>query len=214
MSPSRRDLHTSDTRAAIVRFARSRFGRNGYSKTTLEAIATDANVTIGAVYHHFGNKARLFDEVFERTEADLLEISDAAVRNSGHRNVIDILMTAFEAYLVAVENPTIQRIVFVDAPAVLGTKRCDEVFDRYGRSGLRSELHRTERYGIEVIGGVETATRLIFGALVAAGNQPLPPKPLRSAQRAASLTALRSLLGALVKPSKPDSKVASVTGTT
>ena len=54
------------TRAAILDAAEVLFYQHGVSRTTLEKIAIAANVTRGAIYWHFQNKADLFNAMLER----------------------------------------------------------------------------------------------------------------------------------------------------
>ncbi len=54
------------TRAAILDAAEVLFYQHGVSRTTLEKIAVAANVTRGAIYWHFQNKADLFNAMLER----------------------------------------------------------------------------------------------------------------------------------------------------
>jgi len=45
------------------------FSRKGYKATRVEDIARQANVTTGAIYHHFGGKSELFVALVEKSEA-------------------------------------------------------------------------------------------------------------------------------------------------
>lgn len=48
---------------AITRAARAVFGRDGYARTTTDAIAREAGVSTRTLYKHFGSKERLFSIV-------------------------------------------------------------------------------------------------------------------------------------------------------
>lgn len=48
------------TRAAILAAARERFGRDGYERSTIRAIATDARIDPAMVMRYFGSKEGLF----------------------------------------------------------------------------------------------------------------------------------------------------------
>ena len=48
------------TRESLLQAAELVFGEKGYSATRLSDIADRANVTRGAIYHHFANKKELF----------------------------------------------------------------------------------------------------------------------------------------------------------
>lgn len=62
----RTKAEAESTRAAILDAAEVLFFQHGVSRTTLEKIAVAANVTRGAIYWHFENKADLFDAMLER----------------------------------------------------------------------------------------------------------------------------------------------------
>ncbi len=60
------------SQAAIVESAQEQFLRLGYAGTTLESIASGADVGVGTIYSYFGGKEDLFMAVIERG-LDLLE---------------------------------------------------------------------------------------------------------------------------------------------
>jgi AcrR family transcriptional regulator len=62
----RTKAEAESTRAAILDAAEVLFYQHGVSRTTLEKIAAAANVTRGAIYWHFQNKADLFNAMLER----------------------------------------------------------------------------------------------------------------------------------------------------
>ncbi|MGO4446208.1 TetR/AcrR family transcriptional regulator [Mycobacterium sp. 2YAF39] len=53
---------TSDTRERILNSARELFARNGIDKTSIRAIAADADVDPALVHHYYGTKTKLFAE--------------------------------------------------------------------------------------------------------------------------------------------------------
>jgi TetR/AcrR family transcriptional repressor of nem operon len=58
-------LESSDTRSKIVDSARSLFARNGFERTSLTAVARDAGVNGGSIYHFFPTKYRLLCAVLQ-----------------------------------------------------------------------------------------------------------------------------------------------------
>lgn len=56
------------TRTAILDAAERLFEARGVSRTSLQHIAAEAGVTRGAVYHHFSDKAELFDAMMKRVK--------------------------------------------------------------------------------------------------------------------------------------------------
>lgn len=61
------------TRQRIVDAARTVFLRRGVSRSTLEHIAAEANVTRGAVYWHFENKTEIFHAIREQVFLPLID---------------------------------------------------------------------------------------------------------------------------------------------
>jgi AcrR family transcriptional regulator len=55
------DKRSDRTRAAILHAARKRFAAQGYERTTIRAVAADADIDPSMVMRYFGNKAQLFD---------------------------------------------------------------------------------------------------------------------------------------------------------
>jgi TetR/AcrR family acrAB operon transcriptional repressor len=64
------------TRAALVELAADLFATRGYLQTSIRDIAREANLTTGAIYGHFRNKAELLAEAISaRTVTDLESLS-------------------------------------------------------------------------------------------------------------------------------------------
>lgn len=64
------------TRQRIIDAARQIFLARGVSRSTLEHIATQANVTRGAVYWHFKNKTEIFHAIREQVFLPLIDRMD------------------------------------------------------------------------------------------------------------------------------------------
>lgn len=72
------------TRQAVLQASVAEFSRKGYAATRLEDIAKTANVTRGAVYHHFsGGKAELFANIIEQATQTGNQAIDRAVQQGG-----------------------------------------------------------------------------------------------------------------------------------
>ena len=126
---SRRDRYTEETVTALLACARAWFGRVGYDEASLEAIAQQAEVTTGAIYHHFKGKKGLFLAVAEQIEAELLStalaVSDPAL------DPWALLKQAFEGLIDACARDDIQRIIFLEAPRVIGAEAWREIEMKY-----------------------------------------------------------------------------------
>lgn len=79
------------TRQKIVNAARAVFLVRGVSKSTLEHIATQAEVTRGAVYWHFKNKAEIFHAIREQVFLPLIDRMDdtLAITDDNSQNPLD-----------------------------------------------------------------------------------------------------------------------------
>jgi TetR/AcrR family acrAB operon transcriptional repressor len=59
------------------------FSRNGYKGTRVEDIAKQANVTTGAIYHHFGGKSELFIALVEKSETKANQLALQVIEEGG-----------------------------------------------------------------------------------------------------------------------------------
>src|SRR6266511_3207663 len=107
---SKKAAQSEATRAKLLRAARRLFGRRGYADVGTEEIVRTAKVTRGALYHQFADKRELFEAVFEEVAAGVAGASDP----------VEALRAGFLGWLEACSRPETQRIILVDAPAVLG----------------------------------------------------------------------------------------------
>ncbi|GAA0459185.1 TetR family transcriptional regulator [Paractinoplanes deccanensis] len=65
-APERRRPRREDVRSDLLAAAAEEFQTRGYAATRLEAIATRAGYTKGAVYSNFGSKQELFAELLDQ----------------------------------------------------------------------------------------------------------------------------------------------------
>ncbi len=83
------------TRRRIIDAARAVFLARGVSKSTLEHIASEANVTRGAVYWHFKNKTEIFHAIREQVFLPLIDQMD---------NILVLAIDSTENPLTQIEN--------------------------------------------------------------------------------------------------------------
>ena len=79
------------TRQRIIDAARAVFLTRGVSRTTLEHIAAEADVTRGAVYWHFKNKTEIFYAIRDRVFLPLIDRMDDTLATASQTNDIDAL---------------------------------------------------------------------------------------------------------------------------
>jgi AcrR family transcriptional regulator len=71
---------SAQSRTRILDAARLCFVDRGYDQTTMKDIAAAAEMTAGALYHHFASKQELFAAVFRRHQGEALNAFEVAMR--------------------------------------------------------------------------------------------------------------------------------------
>lgn len=69
-----------EKRRAIVRGARSVFAREGYTRASIERIASEAGVSTRTIYNHFEDKSALFRTVIEESATSVAESNEELIR--------------------------------------------------------------------------------------------------------------------------------------
>jgi len=133
-APTRRSQadRSATTREALIRAARPLFAEHGYAGVGTETIVAAAGVTRGAMYHHFTDKTELFAAVFEAVEIDVTERLASDFFASGETDPVAIMRLGAGAWLDICAEPEVQRIVLIEAPAVLGWIRWRAIGQAYG----------------------------------------------------------------------------------
>jgi AcrR family transcriptional regulator len=150
------------TQAALITAGRRLFGQHGFAATSVEDLARDAQVTTGALYHHFQNKTALFETVFVEVHTELLEAS--ALAADGAPDDLESLVRGLEAFLDAIAQPDVQQILITDGPAVLGVDRFAEMDEPF-----TTFVAAFGAVGTLSVADPEIVTRMLLGALTRGG---------------------------------------------
>ncbi|GAA3383760.1 TetR/AcrR family transcriptional regulator [Cryptosporangium minutisporangium] len=106
------------TARRVLATATTLFAERGYAAVGLEEVAAAADVTRGAVYHHYAGKMGLFeavaDAVAQRVGSAVAAAADAEPDPWAG------LLAGCRAFLAAGVTDDTRRILLIDAPAVLG----------------------------------------------------------------------------------------------
>lgn len=94
----------AETRRDLTHAAAQVFGECGFAGATLEQIAERAGVTRGALYHHFDDKADIYDAVL-RQEADRV-LTPLMADLAGDGPPLERLRAFFVAYCSALQRDT------------------------------------------------------------------------------------------------------------
>ena len=164
---SRRDEYAEQTRAAVVEAAVSLFAANGYAATTIDAVAAEARVAKGGVYHHFANKAELFEAAFIAMEERLLARVMVAINDAV--DMEQMVISGIDVFLAECCEPDFLQIALLEAPAALGWARWKEIDERYFLGLLKSGLDDLASTGRYEIPHRDLTARVLLAALTEAG---------------------------------------------
>lgn len=160
MRRARQDM-IAETRAKLIAAGRQAFGTLGYAQASMDDFTSAAGLTRGALYHHFGDKKGLLQAVVDEIDAEMSARLKAIAARAPNR--WQAVVDEWIAYVEMALEPEIQRILFRDAPAVLGdqsqcpsAKSCIE--------GLTASLAALKEEGLLIDADPEALARLINGA--------------------------------------------------
>jgi AcrR family transcriptional regulator len=129
---------TDATRTALVSAARALFEARGFAGTGTPEIVAAANVTRGALYHHFADKTELFHAVARQVAQ---EVADGiAQRSRRHRKPAEALLAGAQAYFAAMAEAGRARLLLLEAPAVLSAEQVMGLSDLAGFQALQEGL--------------------------------------------------------------------------
>lgn len=195
---SRREEYALTTRAAIVEAAAERFAVDGFAGTNIESIAERARVTKGAVYHHFADKADLFEAVYRSCEERLVT---AVIDGVGaEEDPWTALETGIACFLDICCDPTYQRLALAEPPIALGWQRWKQIEAEYFLGLITSTLVRLGGLGVVDIPDPETTGRLLLAALDDAGMLIGVAEDSEDARSRAGEAIARLLLGLRCRP--------------
>ena len=138
--PSRRSQgeRTDATRAALIAAARVLFERQGFAATGTPEIVAAAQVTRGALYHHFADKTALFHAVCQQMAQEVADEIERRTRQS--RKPLNALVNGANAYFAAMAEAGRARLLLQEAPAVLSAEQLMALSDIAGFGALKEGL--------------------------------------------------------------------------
>jgi AcrR family transcriptional regulator len=160
---------TEATRGRLIATARRLFAEKGFAATSTEEILQEAEVSRGALYHHFSTKTDLFQATFEAVEDELTAKILAVATAGGETDPMRILELGFGAFLDECRNPEVQRIVMLDGPTVLGWDAWHELDERYAFGTIKAVLLVAAEMRRVDPSAVDPLAHLLLGAVMQAG---------------------------------------------
>jgi AcrR family transcriptional regulator len=151
------------TQAKLIEIARELFTKLGYAQTPTEEIVQRAGVTRGALYHHFGSKEGLFLAVLATVQQ---EVAQRIVEEAEQAPTLWAqLLAGCHAFLKVSLDRDVQRILLIDAPAVLGWEQWRALDAEHSMQTLTSILTALAQQGELAVASIPAATHLLSGAM-------------------------------------------------
>ncbi len=127
------------TAQRVLEAATEQFASRGFADVSLDDVARAAEVTRGAVYHHYGSKAKLFAAVAAALQVQIAAVvANAADRAGGDPG--NQLRAGSHAFLDAITAAPAVRILLIDAPAVVGWQEWRRLDTENSAAHLREAL--------------------------------------------------------------------------
>ena len=121
ISMSKQAVRGRATRQQLIEVATRLFAERGYEDTSIEAVQAAADISRGALYHHFAGKEVLFEAVVASVEDRIA--TEMAAAAGGAQDPMTIIRATALGWIDLAGDPVIQRVILIDAPSVLGWER-------------------------------------------------------------------------------------------
>ena len=135
----------AETKRALLAAARALIVEKGYAETGTPEIVKAANVTRGALYHHFSDKADLM-RALVRQEAEAIANDINADTNTG-QTPLEAFMAGATAYFSAMSVSGRAKIMLLEGPAVLGVSEMAALDRETGGATLLEGLQHASSHG-------------------------------------------------------------------
>ncbi len=159
---NKQDERSRRTTIRILSEARRLFAESGFAGVSAEQIVAAAGVTRGALYHHFDGKKGVFRAVLEQVQAEIEQRVKTAVDQA--QDPMEMLIAGNDAFLAACLEPGLQRILLIDAPAVLGWEEWRAVDEEHVQGKYRAFLSGLMDNGVLRHFPVDALAHIISGA--------------------------------------------------
>jgi AcrR family transcriptional regulator len=188
-----REERAAATRERLLAAARELFAERGYASVGTEEVVRHAEVTRGALYHHFRDKRDLFKAVFHEVDRELVE--RVAQRALEEEDPWQRLLLACQAFLDACLDPAVRRIVYTDGPAVLDPAEWRGAEEASARALVSAGLEEAMAAGALARWPVEPLANLLLGALNEAGTMIASAQDTRAVRAEVGETVVHVLEG-------------------
>ena len=189
--PTKKAEQAARTKDALEAVARELFETRGFAAVSAEEIVGAAGVTRGALYHHYGGKEGLFEAV---AEAAMQRLHDKLLRAAAPAtDALEGLKQGARRFLELSSEPRTQRVLFVDAPVVMGWQRWRQMDARYGFGLILRALDVAVAQGRMRAASREVVAHLLLSAMIEASML-----VANSSQKASARAEAEAVVGRLI----------------
>lgn len=180
VKPTRREINAALTRSAVLDAAKALFVAKGFDATSVDEIARAANCSKGAVYHHFPDKQSIFAEVFQASQAGIMQATlPAALEHMpSDASLWQQALLAISAVLQCYVDDDEARVLLRESPGALGWDRKQAVDEELALPLLRAVLTELIGAGEVIPVPVGASAELLYamlsrvGPIIAAADDP------------------------------------------
>lgn len=137
------------TRQQLLEEATTLFATKGYSETSIADICDAAQITKGALFHHFKSKQALFLEIWTNLQVSMdSEARGAAIAARSLSDPYSAFLAGCRTYLTYATRRDYQKIVLIDGPSILGMKGWYEQDHDLGSQNVLAGVRYLAKKGI------------------------------------------------------------------
>jgi AcrR family transcriptional regulator len=120
-------------------------------------------VSRGSLYHHFPDKKALFEAVLIRVHAEAVQHTIKAATRSA--DGVEALKTACMAWIRLARDPSVSRIVLIDAPSILGWVRWRQIDEEHSFGVVKAGLRAAAKRNLLPEPMIDTVGHILLAAL-------------------------------------------------
>ena len=158
-----RSERSAATRRTLVDVAVRLFAERGYDGTSIEAVLAETGMSRGSLYHHFAGKPALFEAALYAVEERIG--AETAAAATAANTAVEALRLGSLAWVRLAGDPVVQRIVLIDAPAVLGWQRWREIEEEHALGAVRLILQQAADDGRLDPGLVDSFAHIVLATM-------------------------------------------------
>ncbi|MGW9131853.1 TetR/AcrR family transcriptional regulator [Streptomyces sp. NPDC055681] len=146
-------VSSSVRRTELLQIAAEMFAKRGYTQTTVRDIADEAGILSGSLYHHFGSKEEMLDEILRDFMGKLFErFTEIEKEGTNPKEILDQLIV--HSFATIHETPQAVALYQNEADALAGQpgfeyveqlgKKIEKIWLRALTAGQRSGTFRSD----------------------------------------------------------------------